>query len=118
MSERGGGGGGGGGGGSGFGGFLLGVAVGAVVGLLFAPETGEGTRHKLSRRLRDLRDAAEEKAEEVRGLLDAEPDEGAEPRSTREELTRRLEAARRRRRRRPGAAEGASEHEEEDEPVA
>ncbi len=109
MSER----------GSGFGGFLLGVMVGAVVGLLFAPEAGEGTRHKLSRRLRDLRDAAEEKADEVRGLLEAEEEsEEASPRSTREELQRRLEAARRRRRRRPGEAEVAAADEEEDEPVA
>jgi gas vesicle protein len=109
MSER----------GSGFGGFLLGMVVGAVVGLLFAPEAGEGTRHKLSRRLRDLRDAAEEKADEVRGLLEAEgeTEEEESPRSTREELERRLQAARRRRRRPPGT-EVAAGDEEEDEPVA
>ena len=65
MSER----------GSGFGAFLLGVAVGAVVGFLFAPETGEDTRRKLSKRLRNLRDAAGERVDEVRGLLEAEVDE-------------------------------------------
>jgi gas vesicle protein len=95
MSER----------GSGFGGFLLGVVVGAVVGLLFAPETGEGTRHKLARRLRDLRDAA--------GELEADPDEET-PGSTREELQRRIADARRRRR----VPAPAAEVEEGDEPVA
>lgn len=122
MSER----------GSGFGAFLLGVAVGAVVGFLFAPETGEDTRRKLSKRLRNLRDAAGERVGEVRGLLEAEVDEvdeddeddegdegdgdeeGEEDEgSTRERLKRRLEAARRRRRRGSPA-----EVEEEDDPLA
>lgn len=109
MSER----------GSGFGAFLLGIAVGAVVGFLFAPEAGGETRRKLSKRLRNLRDVAEEKMDEVRGLLEAEGDEDAEGEeeeegSTRERLERRLEAARRRRRR--GAP--AAQVEEEDEPLA
>lgn len=113
----------------GFGAFLLGIAVGAVAGFLFAPEAGEDTRRKLSKRLKNLRDAAEEKADEVRTLLEAgddeaggpdgpdEPDDEEAPRSTREELERRLQAARRRRRRgSPGRTGG--EVEEEDEPVA
>lgn len=95
----------------GFGAFLLGLAVGAVAGLLFAPEAGQGTRRKLSRRLQDLRDFAEDKAD------DEEP-EAAEAAETeddgRAELQRRLQAARRRRKRAAAAAEG----EEEDEPVA
>jgi gas vesicle protein len=109
-------------GGGGFGSFLLGIAVGAVVGMLFAPEAGEGTRRKLSRRLRDLKDLADEKADDVRRLLEEgeesdENDDDAEPRSTREELERRLAAARRRRSR-PAKAAAADEVEEEDEPVA
>ena len=119
-----------GGGGGGFGAFLLGIAVGAVAGFLFAPEAGEDTRRKLSKRLKNLRDAAEEKADEVRTLLEAgdddagEPDEPGDeeaPRSTREELERRLQAARRRRRRGspPAPPRGRTgEVEEEDEPVA
>ena len=109
-----------GGGGSGFGAFLLGIAVGAVVGFLFAPDTGDDTRRKLGKRLRNLRDAAEEKVDEVRGLLEAddeaeeEREEEEEP-STRERLQRRLEAARRRRRR---GAEAPAQMEEEDEPLA
>jgi len=110
-------------GGSGFGAFLLGIAVGAVVGFLFAPEAGDDTRRKLSKRLRNLRDVAEEKVDEVRGLLEAETeDEGEddgegeeEELSTRERLRRRLDAARRRRRR---GGEAPAEVEEEDEPLA
>ncbi|MGH7673618.1 MAG: YtxH domain-containing protein [Gemmatimonadales bacterium] len=109
----------------GFGAFLLGIAVGAVAGFLFAPAAGDDTRRKLSKRLKNLRDAAEEKADEVRTLLEAGEDEAGEPagpdeedapRSTREELERRLQAARRRRRR--GSPERTGEVEEEDEPVA
>ena len=107
---------------SGFGSFLLGIAVGAVVGFLFAPEAGDDTRRKLGKRLRNLRDAAEEKVNEVRGLLesdDADEDEGeeeeeAEEVSTREQLRRRLDAARRRRRR----EEAPARMEEEEEPLA
>lgn len=115
MSERGG----------GFGAFLLGIAVGAVVGFLFAPEAGDDTRRKLSKRLRNLRDVAGEKVDEVRGLLEAEAgaaeadDEGEEQEeeevSTRERLKQRLDAARRRRRR---EAEDPAQMEEEDEPRA
>lgn len=106
-------------GGAGFGAFLLGIAVGAVVGFLFAPEAGDDTRRKLSKRLRNLRDAAEEKVDEVRGLLEADEDgdEEAEEEelSTRERLQRRLDAARRRRRR---GEEAPAHVEEEDEPLA
>jgi gas vesicle protein len=110
-----------GGGGSGFGAFLLGIAVGAVVGFLFAPEAGDDTRRKLSKRLRNLRDVAGEKVDEVRGLLEGEGEEEeegedeAEEVSTRDRLRQRLDAARRRRRR---GEEAAAHVEEEDEPLA
>jgi gas vesicle protein len=110
--------------GSGFGSFLLGIAVGAVVGFLFAPEAGDDTRRKLSKRLRNLRDVAEEKVDEVRGLLESDGDEEEdsdegedEEVSTRERLRRRLDAARRRRRR-GDEAPPAAQVEEEDEPLA
>jgi len=111
-------------GGSGFGAFLLGIAVGAVVGFLFAPEAGDDTRRKLGKRLRNLRDVAGEKVDEVRGLLESDGDadeegEGDEAEdeevSTRESLRRRLDAARRRRRR---GAEAPAQVDEEDEPLA
>ena len=54
---------------SGFGSFVLGVAAGVVLGLLFAPEPGEDFRGKLGRRLRALRDLAGEKAGELGELV-------------------------------------------------
>lgn len=119
MSERSG----GGGGGGGFGAFLLGIVLGAVAGFVFSPtEGGETTRRRMAKGLRNLKAIAEEKVDEVRGLLkeaEAEADESEEEEeeepeiATREQLRRRLEAARRRRRTAP-----VPEPEEEDEPLA
>ncbi|HLZ44043.1 MAG TPA: hypothetical protein VKQ05_00015 [Gemmatimonadales bacterium] len=128
MSER--------SGGGGFGAFLFGIVLGAVAGFVFAPtEGGESTRKKVTKGLRNLKELAEEKVDEVRGLLkEAEDEEAAEESqtedgeeedeepeiSTREQLRRRLEAARRRRARtaRPPATPTAPPSEEEDEPLA
>lgn len=119
MSERSGG---------GFGAFLFGIVLGAVAGFVFAPtEGGESTRRKVTKGLRNLKELAEEKVDEVRGLLQEAEDEAEEPDeeeeeeepeiTTREELRRRLEAARRRRARasRPPVPPAAQE---EDEPLA
>jgi gas vesicle protein len=123
MSERS-------GGGGGFGAFLFGIVLGAVAGFVFAPtEGGESTRRKVTKGLRNLKELAEEKVDEVRGLLkeaeaDAESEESddeeddEEPEiATREQLRRRLEAARRRRARatRPPVPPASDE---EDEPLA
>ncbi len=119
MSERS-----GGGGGAGVGPFLLGVAIGAALGYLFAPAPGAETRRKLSRRLQDLKEVAREETDELRALVAGEAEDGGgedEPEdselSAREELERRLAAARRRRRARAGAA-AEEVAPEEDEPVA
>jgi len=113
----------------GFGAFLFGIVLGAVAGFVFAPtEGGETTRHKVSKGLRNLKELAEDKVDEVRGLLkeaeeeaeESEDDEEEEPEiTTREQLRRRLEAARRRRARaaRPPVTPPAAS-EEEDEPLA
>ncbi|HET9386169.1 MAG TPA: YtxH domain-containing protein [Gemmatimonadales bacterium] len=120
MSDRGG----------GFGAFLFGIVLGAVAGFVFAPtERGETTRKKLTKGLRNLKELAEDKVDEVRGLLkeaeeEVENDEEEEREdeeqeaelSTREQLRRRLDAARRRRARPARSAPPASE--EEDEPLA
>ncbi|HLQ05369.1 MAG TPA: hypothetical protein VK197_06925 [Verrucomicrobiae bacterium] len=102
--------------------------LGAVAGFVFAPtEGGESTRRKVTKGLRNLKELAEDKGDEVRGLLQEaeaeadesdESDEAEEPEiATREQLRRRLEAARRRRARaRPPVPPPASE--EEDEPLA
>ena len=118
MSERGG----------GFGAFLFGIVLGAVAGFVFAPtERGETTRKKLTKGLRNLKELAEDKVDEVRGLLKEAQDEADEEEeeleeeqeaelSTREQLRRRLDAARRRRARPARSVPPASE--EEDEPLA
>jgi gas vesicle protein len=121
MSERSGG---------GFGAFLFGIVLGAVAGFVFAPtEGGENTRRRVTKGLRTLKELAEEKVDEVRGLLkeaeaDAESGESDEEEddeepeiATREQLRRRLEAARRRRARatRPPVTPASDE---EDEPLA
>ena len=102
MSER----------GAGFGPFLLGLGLGAVLGFLFAPEPGEASRTKLSRKLRGLRDLAAEKAGELGELLDTDDEEDEAP-TARVAIERRLTEAKRRRR----GAKGAS-LDEDDEPVA
>jgi gas vesicle protein len=119
MSDRGGG---------GFGAFLFGIALGAVAGFVFAPtERGEKARKKMTKGLRNLKELAEDKVDEVRGLLkeaaeeadDEDEGEGEDEEaelSTREELRRRLDAARRRRARPARPVPPASE--EEDEPLA
>jgi gas vesicle protein len=99
----------------GFGAFVFGIVLGAVAGFLFAPEGGENTRRRVGKGLGKLKELAEEKVEEVRGLLkeveedadDVEEDADEPEIATREQLRRRLDAARRRRKR-----------QEEEEPLA
>ena len=122
MSDR--------GGGGGFGAFLFGIVLGAVAGFVFAPsERGENARKKMTKGLRNLKELAQDKVEEVRGLLkeaSEDAEEAAEEEqeveeeeaelSTREQLRRRLDSARRRRARPARPVPPASE--EEDEPLA
>src|ERR1044072_4799982 len=103
MSERSGG---------GFGAFLFGIVLGAVAGFVFAPtEGGESTRRKVSKGLRNLKELAEDKVDEVRGLLkeaaEEADDEAVEEKDEEEDPEtpppahppRRLDTARRRRNR-------------------
>jgi len=50
--------------------FAIGVAIGAALALLLAPEAGEEFRGELGRGLRSLRDLALEKAGSLGGLLE------------------------------------------------
>src|SRR5260221_11120154 len=62
----------------GFGAFLFGIVLGAVAGFVFAPtEGGESTRRRVTKGLRNLKELAEDKVDEVRGLLqEAETEAG------------------------------------------
>jgi gas vesicle protein len=46
--------------------FLVGLGVGALVGILFAPKSGEETREYLSKRADEGKDFAQRKAKELR----------------------------------------------------
>ena len=50
--------------------FLVGVGIGALVGILFAPKAGEETREFLSKRADEGRDYAQRKARELRERAD------------------------------------------------
>lgn len=105
--------------GSGVGPFLLGVVIGALVGVMYAPARGDVTRRRIGRRVGDLKDLAEEKLEALTaGTGGEEEDEEEEEPSTREELEQRLRDARRRRRADRAARTRAASAEEDDEPVA
>jgi gas vesicle protein len=53
----------------GVGSFLIGLALGAGVALLLAPQTGEETRRGLARRARRAQDAAKDFVEDVSGTV-------------------------------------------------
>jgi gas vesicle protein len=57
------------GGGTGIGPLLLGLALGAGVALLFAPQSGEETRRAVARRARRAQDAAQDFVEDVSGTV-------------------------------------------------
>jgi gas vesicle protein len=50
--------------------FLVGLGVGALVGVLFAPKSGEDTREYLAKRADDGREFAQKKARELRERAD------------------------------------------------
>jgi gas vesicle protein len=53
----------------GIGSFLVGVALGAGVALLLAPQSGEETRREIARRARRAQDAAQDFVEDVSGTV-------------------------------------------------
>ena len=50
--------------------FLVGLGVGALVGVLFAPKSGEDTRDYLTKKADEGRDYAQRKARELRDRAD------------------------------------------------
>ncbi len=46
--------------------FLVGVSIGALIGILFAPKSGEETREYLSKKAEEGKEYAQKKAQELR----------------------------------------------------
>jgi gas vesicle protein len=57
--------------------FLWGGAIGAVIGLLFAPKRGEETRAQLQSRFSQLQGQAQERMTELRGKATSAIEQGA-----------------------------------------
>jgi len=75
--------------------FLVGLGVGALMGVLFAPKSGEDTREYLSKRADDGRDFAQRKARELRDRADDLIEKSKEVTSRkRESLSAAVEAGR------------------------
>jgi gas vesicle protein len=75
--------------------FLVGLGVGALVGVLFAPKSGEETREYLSKRADDGRDFAQKKARELRERADDLIERGKDVASRkRDSLSAAVEAGR------------------------
>jgi len=75
--------------------FLVGLGVGALVGVLFAPKSGEETREYLAKRADDGRDYAQRKARELRERAEDLLERGKEVASRQKEsLSAAVEAGR------------------------
>jgi gas vesicle protein len=75
--------------------FLVGLGVGALVGVLFAPKSGEETRDYLSKRADEGRDYAQRKARELRERADDLIERGKDAASRgKESITAVVEGAR------------------------
>ena len=75
--------------------FLVGLGVGALMGVLFAPKSGEDTRDYLSKRADDGREFAQKKARELRERADELIERGKDVASKkRESLSAAVDAGR------------------------
>jgi gas vesicle protein len=75
--------------------FLVGLGVGALVGVLFAPKSGEDTREYLAKRADDGREFAQKKARELRERADDLIERGKDVASKRRDsLSAAVEAGR------------------------
>jgi gas vesicle protein len=85
--------------------FLVGLAIGAALGALFAPESGSKIRARVGKRAGQLREDLGDIVEELRTVMATEEPDA----SPREQLRRRLHAARAARRTLPGAGAGTAD---------
>ncbi len=74
--------------------FLAGLAIGSLVGIVFAPKSGEGTRDYLSKKLKEGSKHARKKARELRERADDLVDRGKElVNQTKEQIATGLDEA-------------------------
>ena len=75
--------------------FLVGLGIGALVGVLFAPKSGEETRDYLTKKADEGRDYAQRKARELRERADELVERGKDVASRkRESISAAVEAGR------------------------
>ena len=75
--------------------FLVGVGIGALLGVLFAPKSGEETREYLGKRADEGREFAQKKARELRERADELIERGKDVAARkRDSLTAAVEAGR------------------------
>ena len=75
--------------------FLVGLGAGALMGVLFAPKSGEDTREYLAKRADDGREFAQKKAKELRERADELIERGKDVASRkRESLSAAVDAGR------------------------
>lgn len=73
--------------------FLTGLGIGALVGILFAPQAGDATRERIAGRAEEGRDYLSQKGREVREQANTYVDRGKEAVAhQREQLTSAIEA--------------------------
>ena len=75
--------------------FLVGLSVGALVGILFAPQAGEETREFLSKKADESKDYAQRKARELRERAEDLVERGKEVvTQTKEQIASAVDAGR------------------------
>jgi gas vesicle protein len=75
--------------------FLAGLAIGSLVSIIFAPKSGEGTRHYLSKKIKEGGKHARKKARELRERAEDLVDSGKElVNQKKEEITAKLDEVR------------------------
>jgi gas vesicle protein len=74
--------------------FLAGLAIGSLIGIFFAPKSGEGTRAYLSKRVKEGSEHARKKAQELRERAEDLVDSGKElVNQKKEQIAAKLEDA-------------------------
>ena len=72
--------------------FLVGLGVGALLGVLFAPKSGEETRDYLSKRAEEGRDFAQKKAKELRDRAEDLIERGKDAAARKRDSNRRCDS--------------------------